>query len=324
MELKDQDLKLLSYLYHSYREPLSKIAKATKMTRTQVEYKLKKYSEEGLIKKNILMVNYGTLGYNLYIFLLIKLEKPSRQNRTTKLLESTNRCISWGECFGSYDLYANMIFKNEEDMGKAISKIVESPNAVEDYLVMRPYLAEYHPLKIIDKEKQLILPLASSKIEGVKLDETDMKILKFLEKDGRMKVVDIANKLDSSVEKIMYRLKNLKDRKIISGLRLHLDLKKIGYSLSGFFMDIKNFSDSTKKKLIKFSREHRFVNALVLSLTKPNCFIQIFHKTEDELKKTITEVKQFLGEEFIDFDILLLNEEDKVNTLPFLNVENRK
>jgi len=320
MELKKEDLKLLNYLYHSYREPLSKIAKKVGMTRMQVEYRINKYSKEGFIKKYLLMVNYGSLGYNRYVFLLLKLEKPSKQKEATRDLEKTDRCVSWGECFGSYDIYANMIFKNEEDMEKNISKIIgSSSHAISDYLVIKPYIAEYHHLKLFDKKRKLIFPLSAPTTKKINMDGTDMKILKLLEKDGRMKVVDIANKLNGSAEKILYRLNNLRDKKVITGLRLHLDMKKIGYSYSGFFMNIKNFSDSIKKRLIEFSREHPLVNALVLSLTKPNCFIQIFHKTEDELKKTITEVKQFLGEEFIDFDILLLNEEDKVNALPFFS-----
>ena len=76
--------------------------------------------------------------------------------------------------------------------------------------------------------------------------------------------------------------------------------------------------------MIGFSREHPLVNALVLSLEKPNCFIQIFHKSEDELKKTIKEVKQLFCEDDLHFDILLLSEEDKFNTLPFFKATSPK
>ncbi|MDA3836485.1 MAG: Lrp/AsnC family transcriptional regulator [Nanoarchaeota archaeon] len=51
MNLDTVDKKLITYLYHNFREPLSKIAKATNLSRDQVEYRIKKYEKEGLIIK---------------------------------------------------------------------------------------------------------------------------------------------------------------------------------------------------------------------------------------------------------------------------------
>jgi len=60
------------------------------------------------------------------------------------------------------------------------------------------------------------------------------------------------------------------------------------------------------------------VSALVLSLLKPNYVIQIFHETEDELKNEIRKIKKLLKNEVFEIEIILAQEEDKVNTLPFL------
>ena len=50
MKLKPIDFKLLNYLYHNHNESISKIAKATKISRDKIEYRLNKYQKEGLIK----------------------------------------------------------------------------------------------------------------------------------------------------------------------------------------------------------------------------------------------------------------------------------
>lgn len=60
------------------------------------------------------------------------------------------------------------------------------------------------------------------------------------------------------------------------------------------------------------------MSALVLSLLKPNYVIQIFHETEDELKNEIRKIKKLLKNEVFEIEIILAQEEDKVNTLPFL------
>ena len=46
MKLTEKDLKLRTYIYHSKREPITKIAKETGLTRIQVEYTLKKFQKE--------------------------------------------------------------------------------------------------------------------------------------------------------------------------------------------------------------------------------------------------------------------------------------
>jgi len=51
---------------------------------------------------------------------------------------------------------------------------------------------------------------------------------------------------------------------------------------------------------------------------KPNCLIQLFHKTHEELKDTIKEIKQLLKNESPDIKIIFIEEENEINTLPFI------
>jgi DNA-binding Lrp family transcriptional regulator len=51
MELKPIDYKLIEYLFHHARAPASKIAKNTGLSRDQVNYRINRYIEEGIIKK---------------------------------------------------------------------------------------------------------------------------------------------------------------------------------------------------------------------------------------------------------------------------------
>ena len=105
MELKENDLKLLTYIYHNVREPYSKIAKATGLSRIQVEYKINRFLDQEIIKRFLTFFNYGTLGYRNYASLYIKLEKYSLLKEFTNKLDKSKNCISWGECFGKYDIY---------------------------------------------------------------------------------------------------------------------------------------------------------------------------------------------------------------------------
>ena len=83
-------------------------------------------------------------------------------------------------------------------------------------------------------------------------------------------------------------------------------------------LNIKNLSEEIKNKIINFARGEKRVNTLVLSLFNPNCIIQIFHETDDELKEEIRKLKELMKDELLDIEIFLATEEDKINTIPFL------
>ena len=68
-------MKLLSYLYHNNREPITKIAKSTQLTRQQVDYKINNYISSGFIDKFATVFNYSKLGFGSYCLILIKLEQ---------------------------------------------------------------------------------------------------------------------------------------------------------------------------------------------------------------------------------------------------------
>ena len=117
---------------------------------------------------------------------------------------------------------------------------------------------------------------------------------------------------------VLHKIRKFQKDKVIIGSRAGVRMKKLGYNYSMIFLNVKNFSKSLKEKIIAFARKESRVNALVLSLFHPNCMIQIFHKTDDELKEEVKKIKELTKNEVADIDVILAREEDKVNTLPFL------
>ena len=75
MKLRESDHKLLAYLFHNARAPVSEIAKATKLSRDQVNYKINKFISEGIIKKFATLFNSSKLGHDYHVGLFLKLNK---------------------------------------------------------------------------------------------------------------------------------------------------------------------------------------------------------------------------------------------------------
>lgn len=320
MELKEQDSRLLGYLYHNSREPISKIAKETRLSREQVVYRINKYLSEGIIRKFVTFFNYPKLGYNALAVALIKFTKPKYIEEFHKKLEKDSFWISKGLVSNRYDLFIQGIFKEEKEINEYFFNVTkEYSEAIEEVLIIKPYYTEMYPLKFLGNKSGNNMTIANEQSEKIKLDDKDKKIMKALEEDGRIKLIDIAKKAGISAELALYKLKRLKKEKIIAGSRIMFDMNKLGYNYSLLSINLRNFSIENQNKLKEFANSNKHVNSITLSLAKPNCFMQLFHKEHSIIKETIDELKSLFINESISIDIILLkNEGEEVNTLPFL------
>ena len=319
MKLDKDDFTLLNYLHSSHREPLTKIAKATNLTRSQVEYKLEGYIKTGLIRKFLTMFNYSALGYDCYVTLFIKFEKFIFKEGFVKKLKENPKIISWGECFGKYDIYLNLIFKDETELSEYITELVsDEKNLVLDYLLSKPNLAESYTLKIFGRKEIKTIQSNFKNQNKIILESYEIEIIKLLEKNNKLKIVDIANKLKISSELVIYYLKRIDEKKVITGTKAVFDVGKMGYQYSVILIHVKNLSKETKEKIINFSKKHKLIDFMSYSIMKPNFIIQVYHKDIEELKRTITEIKELLNEQIFEIDIILMNLEEEINTLPFL------
>jgi len=320
MELKPSDNKLLAYLFHHNREPLSKIAKATKLSREQVKYKLEKYIGSGLIRKFFTVFDWSKLGYNYLAVLIIKFEKLSSLPKFTKELEKSKNMISFGKVYGKYDLYITAIFKNEIEFSEFLSALLGATgHLINDYIFIKPFFGKVYPLRFLGSNETGDYPMIRDNIsKTIELDEKDRKILKMLSDDARIKLVDMASKINTSGEVVLHRIKRLKKQGIILGPRTHFNMKKMGYFFTVIFIDIKNFSKVNQDKLKDFANKTKNVDSIVFSHSRPNCFMQIFHKDEETLRKTINDLKELFVNSQISVEPLLIeDQENEANMLPF-------
>lgn len=320
MKLTETDFKLLSYLYHHNREPITKIAKAVKLSREQVDYRMKKYLSEGLIKKFFTFFDWSKFGYDYYAALLLKFEKYSSAKEFMQKLKNDKNCMSYGKAFGKYDLYLNGIFKNEKEISDYLANLIgDSKNPISDYLIIKPYFSELYPLKLFKHKNREDYTFTFETSGKRKFDKKEIAIMKILAKDARAKLIDISKKVNISIELTYHKIKKLQADKVIIGSRIQFDMTKLEYYFSILLINIRNLSETNQEKIKNFARNSKYVTSFNLTLSRPNCIINLFHKEESELRDTIEEIKKLFENETIDIDILPVNDDtEEINTLPFL------
>lgn len=303
MKLNNADHRLISYSYHNSREPLTRIAKETRLSREQVDYKLKKYQENGLIKRFVGVFNWHKLGYKRNCILITKKE--------IDLKNSKKHIISEGKFVGNYESYHNLVFKDESEMTSWLSD-----QSLEEHIMLKPHFLELYPLKFIsvkDPEKNFLFEGDTEKIS-----KEEKEIIKLLDKDFRIKLVDIANKMNTSSELTLHRLRKLQKSKIILGSRIDFDMKKLGFDYTLLLMKINKSDTQTQNKIREFSRQNKNINSLMFTNENPNCIIQLFNKEKEDITITIKSLKELIPNQIANIEILFIDEDEYISSVPFL------
>ena len=124
------------------------------------------------------------------------------------------------------------------------------------------------------------------------LDSTDKKILKYLIKDARIKVVDIASFIGVTSAAIHQRIGKIKRGGVIKEFTLRLDEKKLGYTTCAFvgvFLD----KNSNYNQIIEQLKRIEEVVEAHYTTGEYGLFIKLYTKDNDHLMKVLNgKIKQ--------------------------------
>ncbi|MBU0761177.1 MAG: Lrp/AsnC family transcriptional regulator [Nanoarchaeota archaeon] len=312
MKLDAIDKKLIKYLYHSYRKPITQIAKACRISRDQAEYRLKKFESQGFIKKYVTIFNYALLGYNEFIIVWLKVSSKKQQIKSS--LEKSPNVVSVGETLSKYDLFVDFVFKDKDEFEEKFSNLLKENKEITHYEVFTTTSSSLYPLKTFGEQKEAETYTFMQPVAKVTLQQKDIALMKALETNGRAKITDLSKKINLSGELIAYKLKQLYKKKIILGNRIQFDMEKLGFNFAALKLKLNPLE---KNKIKSFCQQHKNINALVFGISKYNCIIQFFYQEEKELRDAIKDINSTFQQDIQDSELLLMENEGNVKTLPF-------
>ncbi len=309
------DKKLLGYIFHNFRTPITQIAKKCRISREQAEYRIKKYEKSGLINKYLSGINLHALGYNKNYIIKLRVKNP----QIKKLAEINNLdnllVFTRVYCYGQWDYMISIFAKDKTNILEFISYLYELwKHELLNYEILEPIEMHYFPLKIFGKtEHDKTLSYAESK--KIVLDDLDKKILSVLAENANIKIVELAHKVNSKIETINYRLKRI-EKNMILGYRIFLNLDVIGYNLTLINVKMNNLSKSFQNKLLTYAKQRDRVHAFSLNVGKFNTIFQIIYKHPEELKKEINKIKETFAENLIEYELVNIEKELNPKMLP--------
>ena len=95
----------------------------------------------------------------------------------------------------------------------------------------------------------------------MELDDTDIRILKLLETNSRMKLEEIASHLDIGKQAVWKRINRFKKKGIIKRFTIRLDPEKCGYNFFAFVMAVTKEYKKNEKKIHDAIKNNPYIYA---------------------------------------------------------------
>lgn len=312
------DWKILRHLDQDASQSLSQIGKKLKTGRDVVHYRVRRLESLGVIRKYITVIDHYKLGFFMgETYLKLQKDSPELKEGMIEKLVSDPRVFWLNEREGAYDLGFGWFVRNVSEVKDTQRKIIGDYAKHVRNTRFRLYTKWYHFTRDYlyeTAEKQQFFAL-EAKPERL-TDETDEKILRILSENARMGYVEIAKKLKMSAAQVHYRIKNMKEKKIILGFRASLDLSLLGcewYKID-FYLDDYYAYDG----ILAFAAAHPNSVYAYDATGGADVTVEFEVKSYTQLKQIEGEIKKEFGGGIAYTDIVKFTNEHKLAHFPSL------
>jgi len=126
------------------------------------------------------------------------------------------------------------------------------------------------------------------------LDDTDIKILRALQGNGRIKRNEIADQIGLSIPSVSERLHKLEEKKIIEGYYTKLNSKAFGYDIMVFILV---YMDSSKfyKEFIQNVEKHPNILECHSILGQGSHILKALVRDSNSLEKLLAQIQSWHG-----------------------------
>lgn len=285
--------KILNQLDINCRQSDAEIGKKTRLSKQVVNYRIKKLIENNIIIGFFPHINISKIGFSAHkVYLQFKSLTKEKENEMWEYLKNQKQVTWVVSCSGKWDLIFGVVSKTIQEFNLVLSDFM---NKYSEYIFNRVIsvfnkATLHHRMWLIKNQEQKYWELGGQ-VENIKLDKLDLEILKLLNKNARMQIVEIANKTNISSSLAIQRIKKLQKKGVVGGFRIALNQKKLGLHYCKAFVYYQN--ETTKKENQLLTYCHSIPNILGVSQTIGpwDLELEFEFKTYDEFHKIMKKLK---------------------------------
>jgi DNA-binding Lrp family transcriptional regulator len=295
------------------------IGKIIRKSKQFVDYRIKKLEENGVLKGYVTVIDHSKLGYlSIRVYFKFHDITPLQQAKLEDELIKDKEVWWLATMEGPWDVGYATAVKNVLDFYGYWDKIMKKYRKYvsKRLVVLYTHIRQYPKAYIIDKENEDPGTLVGATTETVPHDKFDLLLLKLLSDNGRMTLLEMAEKLKVSPQAIRNRIKKLERAGIILGYRALIDFSRLGYTYYKAYINILN--TARMGELEEFCLRHPNILNVNRTIGGRDFEIEMQVRSFEEFRDVMNGIRQKFAGMIDDYEFVIAREEKKMNYFPFI------
>lgn len=314
MAIDKKDWRILATLSKDCRTSLTQVAKAVEVSREVADYRIKKLVKNGIIKSFCAEVNLQALDYTKHVvYLELKNVDKEKEENIFKFLKN-HKFIGWiVTSTGKWSIIFDIHSRGTQHLSKLIKELKqELGDYFGEYDIVTLEKYQYFHTKFFGEK----YTIPKKKARDIKIDETDLLLLKILRNNARIDYVKLSKEIKLTPEAISKRIKRLRDNEIIKQFYIFPDLTKLGFEHYNIQINLENIDNEKEDKIMNSLQNHKSVSFIYKPISHWDIEFGVFVKNPGELRDFMSQLRTLHPENIRIKDVALFYEELLPNFLP--------
>ena len=287
------DRKILAELDKNCRIPNSKLARIVNKSREAVKYRIQQLEKSGIIQKYITSINPNKLGYHMFKVYLQLENIPKERERFYEFLKNQKSIYWMGISDGAFDCVFAILSRSITEYYDQINNILSQFEGliVKKVLGTMVDTRQYNKKFFTNDTNGRYVIFGGDVVEN-KIDELDYKILEILANDARIPTAELARKVNSTIEIVRRRIKNMEEKGIILGYRIAVDFNELGLEFFKAIIYFKSLSNEDERVLFEWMKRHPNSLYYIRSLAPWEVEFEFVVENYQQFNRTINELRK--------------------------------
>ncbi|MBI2136797.1 Lrp/AsnC family transcriptional regulator [Candidatus Woesearchaeota archaeon] len=308
------DQKILITLDIDARMPLSRLAKICKISRDKANYRINRLLQKNILGGFYTLIDVESLGYaNYVVFLKIK-------NKETEIISylKENSHVNWlVNAEMQWNIVTWIAAKDQFTFIKFWKEFAErfENSLINAEIAILGSLVHYKRHFFTNEKNEDEIVVFGGR-ERKEIDDKDMEILRAISFDARIKLLDLAKKVNLNFKTLQKRMRMLEKEQIIIGYRTYLNYSEIGYNYYLILLRLSNINKEILNKIRSYAKLDPYIDVSWQLIGKANMAIHIKAKNDKHLREVFNNFKDRFQDFIIDYETLLLYKQHKFVSFP--------
>lgn len=304
------DKKILTELDKNCRISNSMLGRKVGRSREAVKYRIQQLVKKGIIAGFITSINPNKMGYQIFKVYLQLENIPDKREEFFEFLKNQKSVYWMGISDGAFDCVFAMLSRSIPEYFEQINHIFSK----FENLIVKKVLGTMVDTRQYNKKYFLDNVEPNSSIFGGevvynKIDKIDQKLLEILANNARIPITELSRKLNSTIEIVRRRIKDLEKKEIILGYRISVDLNKLGFEFFKAIIYFKSFSKQDEEKLFQWMETQKNSVYYIRSLAPWEVEFEFVVEDYQQFNKIINDLRKDFQKIISHYEHLIMIQE---------------